>query len=181
MTPFSSISDDDTIVLIETSSGDIKVKLYSDTPKHRDNFIKNIKEHMYDGIIFHRVVKNFMIQAGDPSAKDLPQGAPAGGGDVNWTVPAEIIYPKYFHKYGALAAARENDDVNPNKESSGCQFYIVTGTKWTEAKLMSKEKELNDVRQKEYFNKLVKESKDEVAKLRKNKDTVKLLELQDFS
>jgi peptidylprolyl isomerase len=153
--------------------------LYSDTPKHRDNFIKNIKEHMYDGIIFHRVVKNFMIQAGDPSAKDLPQGAPAGGGDVNWTVPAEIIYPKYFHKYGALAAARENDDVNPNKESSGCQFYIVTGTKWTEAKLMSKEKELNDVRQKEYFNKLVKESKDEVAKLRKNKDTVKLLELQD--
>lgn len=179
MTPFSSISDDDTIVLIETSSGDIKVKLYSDTPKHRDNFIKNIKEHMYDGIIFHRVVKNFMIQAGDPSAKDLPQGAPAGGGDVNWTVPAEIIYPKYFHKYGALAAARENDDVNPNKESSGCQFYIVTGTKWTEAKLMSKEKELNDVRQKEYFNKLVKESKDEVAKLRKNKDIVKLLELQD--
>ncbi len=179
MTPFSSISDDDTIVLIETSSGDIKVKLYSDTPKHRDNFIKNIKEHMYDGIIFHRVVKNFMIQAGDPSAKDLPQGAPAGGGDVNWTVPAEIIYPKYFHKYGALAAARENDDVNPNKESSGCQFYIVTGTKWTEAKLMSKEKELNDVRQKEYFNKLVKDSKDEVAKLRKNKDTVKLLELQD--
>ena len=179
MTPFSSISDDDTIVLIETSSGDIKVKLYSDSPKHRDNFIKNIKEHMYDGIIFHRVVKNFMIQAGDPSAKDLPQGAPAGGGDVNWTVPAEIIYPKYFHKYGALAAARENDDVNPNKESSGCQFYIVTGTKWTEAKLMSKEKELNDVRQKEYFNKLVKESKDEVAKLRKNKDTVKLLELQD--
>jgi peptidylprolyl isomerase len=179
MTPFSSVSDDDTIVLIETSSGDIKVKLYSDTPKHRDNFIKNIKEHMYDGIIFHRVVKNFMIQAGDPSAKDLPQGAPAGGGDVNWTVPAEIIYPKYFHKYGALAAARENDDVNPNKESSGCQFYIVTGTKWTEAKLMSKEKELNDVRQKEYFNKLVKESKDEVAKLRKNKDTVKLLELQD--
>lgn len=179
MTPFSSISDDDTIVLIETSSGDIKVKLYSDTPKHRNNFIKNIKEHMYDGIIFHRVVKNFMIQAGDPSAKDLPQGAPAGGGDVNWTVPAEIIYPKYFHKYGALAAARENDDVNPNKESSGCQFYIVTGTKWTEAKLMSKEKELNDVRQKEYFNKLVKESKDEVAKLRKNKDTVKLLELQD--
>ncbi|MBQ9287207.1 MAG: peptidylprolyl isomerase [Bacteroidaceae bacterium] len=179
MTPFSSVSDDDTIVLIETSSGDIKVKLYSDTPKHRDNFIKNIKEHVYDGIIFHRVVKNFMIQAGDPSAKDLPQGAPAGGGDVNWTVPAEIIYPKYFHKYGALAAARENDDVNPNKESSGCQFYIVTGTKWTEAKLMSKEKELNDVRQKEYFNKLVKESKDEVAKLRKNKDTVKLLELQD--
>ncbi|MBR6989720.1 MAG: peptidylprolyl isomerase [Bacteroidaceae bacterium] len=179
MTPFSSVSDDDTIVLIETSSGDIKVKLYSDTPKHRDNFIKNIKEHMYDGIIFHRVVKNFMIQAGDPSAKDLPQGAPAGGGDVNWTVPAEIIYPKYFHKYGALAAARENDDVNPNKESSGCQFYIVTGTKWTKAKLMSKEKELNDVRQKEYFNKLVKESKDEVAKLRKNKDTVKLLELQD--
>ena len=113
MTPFSTLSDDDTVVLIETSSGEIKVKLYNDTPKHRDNFIKNVKNHMYDGIIFHRVVKNFMIQTGDPSARDVPQGAPAGGGDVSWTVPAEIVYPKYFHKYGALAAARENDDVNP--------------------------------------------------------------------
>ena len=120
-----------------------------------------------------------MIQTGDPSARDVPQGAPAGGGDVSWTVPAEIVYPKYFHKYGALAAARENDDVNPEKESSGCQFYIVTGTKWTEAKLMSKENELNDVRQKEYFNQLVKECQNEVAELRKKKDTAKLLELQD--
>ena len=178
-TPFSTLSDDDTVVLIETSSGEIKVKLYNDTPKHRDNFIKNVKNHMYDGIIFHRVVKNFMIQTGDPSARDVPQGAPAGGGDVSWTVPAEIVYPKYFHKYGALAAARENDDVNPEKESSGCQFYIVTGTKWTEAKLMSKENELNDVRQKEYFNQLVKECQNEVAELRKKKDTAKLLELQD--
>ena len=179
MTPFSTLSDDDTVVLIETSSGEIKVKLYNDTPKHRDNFIKNVKNHMYDGIIFHRVVKNFMIQTGDPSARDVPQGAPAGGGDVSWTVPAEIVYPKYFHKYGALAAARENDDVNPEKESSGCQFYIVTGTKWTEAKLMSKENELHDVRQKEYFNQLVKECQNEVAELRKKKDTAKLLELQD--
>lgn len=179
MTPFSTLSDDYTVVLIETSSGEIKVKLYNDTPKHRDNFIKNVKNHMYDGIIFHRVVKNFMIQTGDPSARDVPQGAPAGGGDVSWTVPAEIVYPKYFHKYGALAAARENDDVNPEKESSGCQFYIVTGTKWTEAKLMSKENELNDVRQKEYFNQLVKECQNEVAELRKKKDTAKLLELQD--
>ena len=179
MTPFSTLSDDDTVVLIETSSGEIKVKLYNDTPKHCDNFIKNVKNHMYDGIIFHRVVKNFMIQTGDPSARDVPQGAPAGGGDVSWTVPAEIVYPKYFHKYGALAAARENDDVNPEKESSGCQFYIVTGTKWTEAKLMSKENELNDVRQKEYFNQLVKECQNEVAELRKKKDTAKLLELQD--
>ena len=179
MTPFSTLSDDDTVVLIETYSGEIKVKLYNDTPKHRDNFIKNVKNHMYDGIIFHRVVKNFMIQTGDPSARDVPQGAPAGGGDVSWTVPAEIVYPKYFHKYGALAAARENDDVNPEKESSGCQFYIVTGTKWTEAKLMSKENELNDVRQKEYFNQLVKECQNEVAELRKKKDTAKLLELQD--
>lgn len=179
MTPFSTLSDDDIVVLIETSSGEIKVKLYNDTPKHRDNFIKNVKNHMYDGIIFHRVVKNFMIQTGDPSARDVPQGAPAGGGDVSWTVPAEIVYPKYFHKYGALAAARENDDVNPEKESSGCQFYIVTGTKWTEAKLMSKENELNDVRQKEYFNQLVKECQNEVAELRKKKDTAKLLELQD--
>lgn len=179
MTPYSTLSDDETVVLIETSSGDIKVKLYNDTPKHRDNFIKNVKDKMYDGIIFHRVVKDFMIQAGDPMAKNIPQGDPAGGGDVSWTVPAEIVYPKYFHKYGALAAARESDDVNPKKESSGCQWYIVTGTKWTEAKLQNKAYELNDARQKEYFTSLVNEHQEEIATLRKKKDTDKLLQLQD--
>lgn len=179
MTPYSSLSDDDTVVLIETSSGDIKVKLYKDTPLHRDNFLKNIKDKLYDGIIFHRVVKDFMIQAGDPNAKNIPQGDPAGGGDVSWTVPAEIKYPKHFHKYGALAAARENDEINPNKVSSGCQWYIVTGTKWSEAKLESKAYELNDVRLKEYFNSIVKDNKDYIAELRKKKDTAKLLALQD--
>lgn len=179
MTPYSSLSDDDTVVLIETSSGDIKVKLYNDTPLHRDNFLKNIKDKLYDGIIFHRVVKDFMIQAGDPNAKNIPQGDPAGGGDVSWTVPAEIKYPKHFHKYGALAAARENDEINPNKVSSGCQWYIVTGTKWSEAKLESKAYELNDVRLKEYFNSIVKDNKDYIAELRKKKDTAKLLALQD--
>lgn len=179
MTPYATLSDDETVVLIETTSGDIKVKLYNDTPKHRDNFIKNVKDHMYDGIFFHRVVKDFMIQAGDPTAKGVPQGDPAGGGDVSWTVPAEIVYPKRFHKYGALAAARESDDVNPDKVSSGCQWYIVTGTKWSEGKLESKAYELNDVRQKEIFSSLVKEHQDEITELRKKKDTAKLLELQE--
>lgn len=179
MTPYATLSDDETVVLIETTSGDIKVKLYNDTPKHRDNFIKNVKDHMYDGIFFHRVVKDFMIQAGDPTAKGVPQGDPAGGGDVSWTVPAEIVYPKHFHKYGALAAARESDDVNPDKVSSGCQWYIVTGTKWSEGKLESKAYELNDVRQKEIFSSLVKEHQDEITELRKKKDTAKLLELQE--
>lgn len=179
MTPFSTLSDDETVVLIETSSGDIKVKLYNDTPLHRDNFIKNVKANMYDGIIFHRVVSDFMIQAGDPTAKNVPKGDAAGGGDVDWTVPAEIVYPKHFHKYGALAAARENDDINPEKASSGCQFYIVTGTKWTEAKLISKENELNDVKQKAIFGELVKEHDAEIADLRKSKNTAKLLEIQE--
>lgn len=179
MTPYATLSDDETVVLIETTSGDIKVKLYNDTPKHRDNFIKNVKDHIYDGIFFHRVVKDFMIQAGDPTAKGVPQGDPAGGGDVNWTVPAEIVYPKHFHKYGALAAARESDDVNPEKVSSGCQWYIVTGTRWTEGKLETKAYELNDVRQKEIFASLLKEKQDEIAELRKKKDTAKLLELQE--
>ena len=180
LTPFSTApADDETVVLIETSQGDIKIKLYNDTPKHRDNFVKNIKDGIYNGIIWHRVVKDFMIQAGDPTAINVPQGEPAGGGDVNWTVPAEIVYPKYYHKYGAVAAARENDDINPERASSGCQFYIVTGTKWTEARLVSKENELNDVRQKAYFSQLAKEHESEIQALRKSKDTAKLLELQE--
>jgi cyclophilin family peptidyl-prolyl cis-trans isomerase len=115
-----------TKVKIETSMGDIVVRLYDETPLHRDNFIKLVKDGTYKGVLFHRVIDQFMIQAGDPTSKDAKPGEALGSGDVGYTIPAEIRYPPYSNKRGALAAARQGDNVNPKKESSGAQFYIVT-------------------------------------------------------
>lgn len=127
---------------IDTDMGKIKVKLFNDTPLHRDNFIKNVKEHRYDGLLFHRVIKQFMIQGGDINSKDAPLDAHLGDGDLDYTIPAEFVYPKYFHKRGMLCAARTPDEENPEKASSATQFYIVTGKFFTEMELdkMTKEK-----------------------------------------
>lgn len=133
----------ETLVLIDTDMGKIKVKLYNDTPQHRDNFIKNVKEKRYDGLLFHRVIKQFMIQAGDINSKDAPIEQHLGDGDLEYTIPAEIIYPKYFHKRGMLCAARTPDEENPEKASSASQFYIVTGKFYTEMELDKMEKEKN--------------------------------------
>lgn len=109
---------------IETNKGTIKVKLYKETPLHRDNFVKLASERFYDNILFHRVIKGFMIQVGDPLTKDPNAAAKYGTGGPGYTVPAEIL-PQFKHKKGALAAARKGDTSNPNRESSGSQFYIV--------------------------------------------------------
>ena len=115
-------------VLIETTMGNIRVELYNETPLHRDNFLKLIREdHIYDSLLFHRVIPDFMIQGGDPSSKNAPKGAMLGEHSLGYTLPAEIRLPQIFHKRGALAAAREPDDVNPKHESSSTQFYIVYG------------------------------------------------------
>lgn len=124
-----------TLVLLETSMGDIKVKLYDETPKHRDNFIKLVEDGFYDGILFHRVIKEFMIQAGDPQSKDCDANTRLGAGDVGYKIPAEIVFPALYHKRGALAAARQADMVNPNRESSGCQFYIVEGRTFSDSEI----------------------------------------------
>jgi peptidyl-prolyl cis-trans isomerase B (cyclophilin B) len=116
-------------VKIETSYGDMVVKLYNETPLHRDNFIKLVKEGTYDGLIFHRVINQFMIQGGDPKSRDAKPGQMLGDGELGYTIPAEFV-PGLFHKKGALAAARQGDEVNPKKASSSCQFYIVQGTTW---------------------------------------------------
>lgn len=133
----------ETIVLIDTDMGKVKVKLFNDTPKHRDNFIKNVNEKLYDGLLFHRVIKQFMIQAGDVNSKDAPMDKHLGDGDLDYTISAEIVYPKYFHKAGMLCAARTGDDVNPERASSATQFYIVTGKFFTEMELEKMEKEKN--------------------------------------
>ena len=167
-----------TQVKIETTMGDIVVELYNETPKHRDNFIKLAKEGMYDSTLFHRVIRNFMIQAGDPDSKTAADTAQLGGGDVGYTVPAEFV-PKFFHKKGALAAARMGDDVNPERASSGCQFYIVTGRKFREAQLLDMAAQKNNNRVEEIFNELARKYMKEIYKLRKAGNDDALYELQD--
>ncbi|MDR1055116.1 MAG: peptidylprolyl isomerase [Prevotellaceae bacterium] len=120
-------------ILIETTEGNIKAKLYDETPLHRDNFVKLVKDHFYDGVIFHRVISNFMIQGGDPDSKNPQPDARYGSGGPGYTIPAEFN-STLFHKKGALAAARLGDQANPEKASSGSQFYIVQGQKFPDAK-----------------------------------------------
>lgn len=133
MVLFSACGDDkakrlgQTEVIIETSKGKITLRLYDDTPQHRDNFIRLAEEGAYDGIIWHRIVNQGIIQSGDPKLKARGEKLTVDTSKYNYTIPAEIVYPRHYHKYGALAAARENDDVNPQKRSSGTQFYIVCG------------------------------------------------------
>ena len=169
----------ETVLKIETSMGDIKVKLYNETPKHRDNFIKLAKDGTYNGTLFHRVIKDFMVQAGDPESKNAPKGKMLGSGDVGYTVPAEFVYPKYFHKKGALSAARQGYEVNPKKESSGCQFYIVTGKVFNDSTLLNMEQQKNQNKVTEAFNALAQKHMKEIYKMRKANDQDGLYALQD--
>lgn len=153
------------IVDIKTSLGDIKVKLYDDTPIHRDNFLKLVKEGYYDGVLFHRVIKDFMIQTGDPNSKTADSTTMLGAGDPSYTLEAEIDYPKHYHKYGALAAARTGDAVNPERRSSGSQFYIVTGEKQSPRTLDMMTERANNERKQKYFNALSKQHMDEIRAL----------------
>lgn len=121
-------------VEMRTTMGNITLLLYNDTPRHRDNFIKLVNENVYEGLLFHRVIDRFMVQAGDPKSKDAKPGTMLGDGTLGYTVPAEFL-PNHFHKRGALCAARQGDQVNPRKESSSCQFYIAQGQVWSEADL----------------------------------------------
>lgn len=167
-----------TLVKLETTMGNITVALYNETPKHRDNFIKLVKEGVYDSTLFHRVIKQFMIQVGDPDSKNASDTAMLGSGDVGYTIPAEFN-PKFFHKKGVLAAARQGDDVNPEKASSGCQFYIVTGRKFTEPQLLGMENKINEQREEALFDSLARQHMKEIYKMRKAGDNAGLLELQD--
>lgn len=131
----------DTLVVISTDYGTIKVKLYKDTPLHRNNFLKLVQSGFYDSILFHRVINTFMIQGGDPDSKHAKPGQFLGNGDLDYTISPEIL-PHHFHKKGVLAAARESDDVNPGKLSSACQFYIVQGKKFTSADIAQVERRI---------------------------------------
>lgn len=129
-------------VKITTQFGDIIVKLYDETPQHRDNFIKLVKEGYYEDLLWHRVMRNFMVQGGDPQSKGAAPNVQLGRGGPDYTVPAEIN-PAFIHKKGALAAARKPDSVNPSKASSGSQFYIVQGRQVNPQELLQLEKRRN--------------------------------------
>ncbi len=122
------------MVEMVTSQGKITFLLYDETPLHRDNFLKLVKNHTYDGLLFHRVIKDFMVQAGDPKSRDAKPGQPLGDGTLGYTVPAEFR-ADLIHKRGALCAARQGDQVNPKKASSASQFYIVQGQVWDDKTL----------------------------------------------
>lgn len=174
-----STSTNDIIVNVETTMGDIKLRLFGDTPKHRDNFVKLVNEGYYDGVLFHRVINEFMVQGGDPDSKDAPADKMLGEGDPGYTIEAEFVYPKHFHKRGALAAARTGDAVNPERRSSGSQFYIVTGKAYTDSQLVQMERQLQMAQQQDIFNRIATERKDEIMALRKNRDQAGLQKLQE--
>ncbi len=172
-------TNDNVCVDIETSMGHIKVMLYNETPAHRDNFVKLVKEGYYDGTLFHRVINKFMIQGGDGDSRNAKPGQRLGLGDPGYTIPAEFVYPKYFHKKGALAAARQGDNVNPKKASSGSQFYIVTGEVIPAGQLGQVERQLQMQQEQNVFNQLVEAHRDEILAMRRARDTQGLQALQD--
>lgn len=165
-------------VKISTALGDIIVRLYDETPAHRDNFLKLAREGFYDGTLFHRVIKDFMIQGGDPQSKGAPAGKALGRGDAGYTLPAEFN-PTLFHKRGALSAARLGDEVNPERRSSGCQFYIVWGKTYSQGEMGQMARQMEMQAQQSVFNSLVQQHRDEVMELRRNRDREGLMALQD--
>lgn len=166
------------MVDIKTSLGDIRILLYGETPKHRDNFIKLVESDFYNGTLFHRVINKFMIQAGDPDSKGAAPGKMLGAGGPGYQIDAEIVYPKYFHKRGALAAARQGDQVNPERKSSGSQFYIVTGDVVNDSAIKQMEQHLNMQQQQQIFNQLVMKHRDQIMVMQQNQDNAGLLALQ---
>jgi len=168
-----------TKVELETTYGNIVVELYNETPQHRDNFIKLVNDGYYDGVLFHRVIKDFMIQTGDGNSKTADASATLGDGDPGYTIPAEFVYPKYFHKRGALAAARTGDQVNPERRSSGSQFYIVTGKIYGSEELKMMAQRLADMKKQDIFRRLAIENQAKIQELQQNQDNAGLQALQN--
>ncbi len=167
-----------TVVRMETDFGVIRLRLYDETPIHRDNFVKLVREGYYKGMLFHRVIHNFMIQAGDPSSKGARFGMLLGDKDNGYTLEAEIR-PDYYHKRGALAAARESDEVNPERKSSGSHFYIVQGKVFSEQTLAQEVERVNNKRYTALFNRFKKQREGEIAKYQLVNDYENLMRVNE--
>jgi len=164
-----NLLENERIVLIKTTYGNIKIKLYNETPKHRDNFIKLANEKFFDSLLFHRVINNFMIQGGDPDSKNATQGKMLGNGGPGYNIPAEFNR-NLIHKKGVIAAAREGDQVNPSKSSSGSQFYIVQGKTFSDQELNDLENRITEGNKNSIFMSLI--SKKENKKTKQKMDSL---------
>lgn len=175
--------NNETEVELETTAGTIRLRLFDDTPLHRDNFIKNVKEGKYNGVTFHRVIRNFMIQTGDPNTRPGHEAeleaANNGTAPAPPTVKAEILFPRHYHHRGVLAAAREGDEANPTKASDGYQFYIVTGKFQNEQALVEMELARKDARIQTLFNEKLRANAAALDDMRKRRDTNAISDLQE--
>lgn len=169
----------DVLVEMNTTAGKVTLRLFGDTPRHLENFVKLAEEGYYDGVLFHRVIENFMVQAGDPDSKEAKPGQLLGMGSPDYQIDAEILFPRHFHKRGALAAARQGDETNPKRKSSGSQFYIVTGRKFSSADLDRLEMGLIRQQKQDIVNNLLAENRDSIMSLRRNRDQAGLQALQE--
>ena len=133
-------------VLLETTEGNIRIQLFNETPIHRDNFLRLVSNHFYDSLLFHRVIKDFMIQTGDPNSRHAEPGVSLGEGDIGYTLEPEFRMPQLFHQRGMVAMAREGDDVNPQRRSSGSHFYIVWGKTFSTRDLETIQQRLDTVK-----------------------------------
>lgn len=166
-------------VTINTAEGDIVIRLYDETPFHRDNFIKLANNGFYNGTLFHRVIKGFMIQGGDPDSKAADKTTRLGTGGPGYTIPAEIDSTRFYHKRGALCAARTADEVNPERQSSGSQFYIVYGKRYNDNELTQIEQQMRMQQEQAVFNNLANKNRAQIISLRKNRDQAGLQALQE--
>lgn len=175
-----SVNPDTTSVTVkvETNLGAFTILLYGDTPRHRDNFVKLVNAGYYNGTIFHRVINQFMVQAGDPDSRTAAPGQRLGAGSPGYTIEAEIMTPRHFHKRYALAAARQGDQVNPQKRSSGSQFYIVTGQRLLPAQLDAMAGQMRQQQMQAVFNGLAARNIAEIRKLQAAGDTAALKALE---
>lgn len=168
----------DSVVKIQTSEGMIRMKLYMETSLHRDNFLKLVKEGYYNGMLFHRAIREFMIQTGDPDSKKARPGMRLGANGIGYTLKPEIM-PRYYHKRGAVAAARENDNVNPLRESDGSHFYIVQGKVFSATEIDTVVQIINNKRFTALFQKLQRQREGEILKLQAVQDTGGLMRIND--
>lgn len=166
------------MIILHTTEGDITVRLYDETPLHRDNFLKLAKEGYYDGTLFHRVIRDFMIQGGDPDSRNATPTQMLGTGGPDYTIPAEIN-PVLFHRRGTLAAARQGDEVNPERRSSGSQFYITWGQVYNDGQLRQLERQLVMMAEQQAFQRMANERKAEIMQLRRERNRTGLMALQE--
>lgn len=166
-------------VKVETTVGSFTVLLYGDTPKHCDNFVKLVNEGYYDGTLFHRVINQFMIQGGDPDSRKAAPGQRLGSGGPGYTIEAEIDFPRHFHKRYALAAARQGDQTNPERRSSGSQFYVVTGRRLMPAQLDQLKAQLHNQQLQATFNGLAAQHLQQIRDMQAAGDTLGLKNLQN--